>query len=181
VEVLDELRQRFAPGSRANLHQVHRALAALGLIPGPVPPEGPPATLIGGDPAWGAWVRRWEATSTLTPSTRRQGRGVLLKVGRWLAAEHPHIREPDQWTRETCAAAVAAVDRMRVGDYVARSDALHGRVGKPLAARSKEEYLSILRQFFRDCAEWSWIPRRFDPGRALATPRSVKARTASDR
>ena len=30
-------------------------------------------------------------------------------------------------------------------------------------------------QFFRDCAEWGWIPRRFDPGRALATPRSVKA------
>jgi hypothetical protein len=162
VEVLDDLRQRFSPGSRANLHQIHRALAALGLIPGPVAPEPPPATLVGGDPAWSAWVLRWEATSTLTPSTRRHARSALLKVGRWLAAVHPDIREPSQWTRDTCAAAVAAVDRMRVGDHVARRDGLHGRVGKPLAARSKDDYLSVLRQFFRDCAEWGWIPRRFD-------------------
>jgi integrase len=175
VEVLDKLRQRFGAGSRANLHQVHRALAALGLIPGPVPPEAPPATLIGGDPAWSEWVLRWEATSTLTPSTRRHARSTLLKVGRWLTAEHPHIREPGQLTRETCAAAVAAVDRMRVGDHVARRDGLNGRLGKPLAARSKDDYLGMLRQFFRDCAEWGWIPRRFDPGRALTTPRSVKA------
>jgi hypothetical protein len=32
-----------------------------------------------------------------------------------------------------------------------------------------------MRQFFRDCHEWGWIPRRFDPARALATPRAVKA------
>jgi hypothetical protein len=36
------------------------------------------------------------------------------------AVEHPDIREPSQWTRETCAAAVAPVDRMRVGDHVIR-------------------------------------------------------------
>ncbi len=29
--------------------------------------------------------------------------------------------------------------------------------------------------FFRDCQEWEWIPRRFDPNRALALPRSVAA------
>ena len=32
-----------------------------------------------------------------------------------------------------------------------------------------------MRQFFRDVQEWGWIPRRFDPTRALATPRAVKA------
>ena len=31
------------------------------------------------------------------------------------------------------------------------------------------------RMFFRDCQEWEWIPRRFDPTRALAVPRSVSA------
>ena len=31
------------------------------------------------------------------------------------------------------------------------------------------------RMFFRDCQEWDWIPRRFDPHRALAVPRSVSA------
>ena len=31
------------------------------------------------------------------------------------------------------------------------------------------------RTFFRDCQEWEWIPRRFDPTRALAVPRSIAA------
>ena len=49
------------------------------------------------------------------------------------------------------------------------------RLGQPLSARTKDGYLGALRAFFRDCQEWGWIARRFDPGRALATPRSVKA------
>jgi hypothetical protein len=32
-----------------------------------------------------------------------------------------------------------------------------------------------VRAFFRDCQEWGWIPRRFDPGRSLADPRSLHA------
>jgi hypothetical protein len=31
------------------------------------------------------------------------------------------------------------------------------------------------RTFFRDCQVWEWIPRRFDPARALALPRSAAA------
>lgn len=180
VQVMDELRSRLPPGARANLHQVHRALAALGVVPPPNQAPAPPATLTGGDPAWSSWVLRWDESSTLAPSTRRHARGTLLKVGRWLAAIHPDIREPGEWTRKTCASAVAAIDRMRVGDYVARSDCLHDRLGKPLSARSKDDYLSCLRQFFRDCVEWGWIAPRFDPGRSLATPRSVKALIGPD-
>lgn len=175
VDVVAELRERLPAGARANLHQMQRALAVLGLMAPPPAPLRPLPTLSGGHPTWTEWVLRWEATSTLTPTTRRHARSVLLKVGRWLAAEHQDIREPGQWTRQTCAAAVAAVDRMRVGDHVARRDALRDRIGKPLSARSKDGYLSYLRIFFRDCAEWGWIPRRFDPNRALGTPRSVKA------
>ncbi len=73
------------------------------------------------------------------------------------------------------AAYVAAVDRMRVGDYAQRCDPIQHLVGTPLLPRSKGAYLATLRQFFRDAQEWGWIPRRFDPTRALATPRSVKA------
>ncbi len=62
-------------------------------------------------------VERWHATSTLTPKARPSFRVMLAKIGSWLAAEHPDIKRPEQWTRETCAAWVAAVDRMRVGDY----------------------------------------------------------------
>ena len=175
-DVVDAVRRSSSSaGTSATLHHVHRGLAWLGITEAPVLPLFPKPTLAGGDPLWAAWVLRWEATSTLTPYTRRQMRGILLKVGRWLAAEHPEIREPPQWTRELCAAYVAAVDRMRIGDYVACRGALRARVGQPLLPRSKDGYLSALRQFFRDCTEWDWMARRFDPVRALATPRSVKA------
>ena len=104
----------------------------------------------------------------------------MAKAGRWLAAEHPEITEPGQWTRQTCAAWVAAVDRMAVGDYVQRRDHLHGRAGEPIAPRTKAHILMATRTFFRDCQEWEWIPRRFDPTRALALPRSVAALIGTD-
>lgn len=36
------------------------------------------------------------------------------------------------------------------------------------------------RTFFRDCHEWEWLPRRFDPSRALAVPRSVAVLIGTD-
>ena len=68
--------------------------------------------------------QRWHDTSTLTPKVRALVRTQMAKAGRWLAAEHPEITEPGQWTRSTCAAWVAAIDRMTVGDYTQRRDHL---------------------------------------------------------
>jgi integrase len=136
--------------------------------------------LDGMAPAWAQWVERWHATSTLTPRVRSIGRCIMAKAGRWLAAEHPKITEPAQWDRATCAAWVAAVDRMRVGDYVWRSDALGHRAGTPIAPRTKVHHLVTSRTFFRDCQEWEWIPRRFDPTKALAASRSVTALIGTD-
>ena len=50
-----------------------------------------------------------------------------------------------------------------------------GIPGKPLQAAAKAAQLSAVRTFFRDCQEWEWLPRRFDPQRALGTPRSIAA------
>jgi len=134
----------------------------------------------GAGPAWAGWVERWHATSPLTPKVRAIIRTIVAKAGRWLAAEHPQITEPGQWTRETCAARVAAVGRMAVGDYVQRRDHLHGRAGKPVAPRTKAHMLMATRTFFRDCQEWECFPRRLDPSRALAVPRSVGALISTD-
>src|SRR6185369_5252762 len=41
--------------------------------------------------------------------------------------------------------------------------------------RTKQGILTATRAFFRDCQEWEWIGRRFDPNRALALPRSIAA------
>src|SRR6202158_3593521 len=111
-------------------------------------------------------------TAIRTPRVRATIRTIMAKAGRWLAVEHPEITEPGQWTRATCAAWVAAVDRMTIGDWVQRRDALGDRVGEPISPRTKAHNLMATRTFFRDCQEWEWIPRRFDPNRALAVPRS---------
>jgi len=163
------------PERRPLVYQLQLALAALWIMEAPTIATRAPATPEGVDPLWAQWVERWAATSPLAPSTRQHVRSGLLKAGRWLAATQPQTQEPAVWTRELCAAYVAAVDRMRIGDYAQRQASLHERLGQPLSARAKQAYLGALRQFFRDCQEWGWLPVRFDPARALATPRSVKA------
>ncbi|MFI6369198.1 hypothetical protein ACIBG0_41625 [Nocardia sp. NPDC050630] len=64
---------------------------------------------------------------------------------------------------------------MTVADYAQRTIGLGDRLGKPLEAPTKEGPLAALRRFFSDCQEWEWLSRRFDPQRALATPRSIAA------
>ena len=156
------------------LYALQRAVAALGHCDPPVRTGYNHAPCIDGtDPSWATWVQRWHDTSTLTPKVRAIVRTIMAKAGRWLAAEHPEIIEPGQWTRTTCAAWVAAVDRMAVGDYVQRLDHIHARAGMPISPRTKAHNLMATRTFFRDLQEWEWIGRRFDPARALAVPRSV--------
>jgi len=172
--LLAELRRTATVDKRAQLFQLQRALVALGLMDRPTP-VGRRPVVEGASATWIAWAHRWESTSTLTPRTRGHVRRDVLKAGRWLQVEHPAVAEPAAWTRELCAAYVAAVDRMHIGDFAQRCDPLGGRRGQPLSPRTKNGGLGAMRQFFRDCQEWGWIPRRFDPARALATPRAVRA------
>jgi integrase len=166
---------------RQNVHSLHRALAALGYVRSPRPPARLTlAPAQGVDPVWADWVQRWHDTSTLPVSGRKGRRTQMLRMGRWLAAEHPDIREPSQWTRELCAAWVATVDRLHIGDYTQNDESLRDRIGEPLLPRTKSGLLAGARQFFRDCQEWGWVPRRFDPARALATPRSIRALIGPD-
>ena len=178
TELFDRFRgDRLLKGARLNtLYATQRAVAALGFCDPPQLRTGDHSTkATGGAPVWEQWVNRWHETSTLTPRTRGSVRSNLLKVGRWLAAEHPQAADPADWTRQICAAWVAALERMRVGDYVQRTVGLGDRLGKPMEASSKEGQLAAIRRFFTDCQEWEWLPRRFDPLRALGTPRSIAA------
>jgi hypothetical protein len=86
------------------LYALQRAVAALGHCDPPVRTGYNHAPGIDGtDEAWASWVQRWHDTSTLTPKVRAIVRTIMAKAGRWLAAEHPEITEPGQWTRATCA------------------------------------------------------------------------------
>jgi integrase len=167
-----------------------RALLALGLFDKtlpevPLPPAKkvahPQKFLIEGtdtvSPAWLQYCQRWHATSTLTYSTRQQYYGFLLKTGRWLTQEHPEYVRPEDWTREFVATFVAFVDQQRLGDWIEPGNVkkiVKDKVGQPVGPRYKRHFLAALRAFFLDCQEWGWIARRFDPGRALATPRSIR-------
>jgi len=178
TDAFDRLRQS------SSMHRWHigglfgmqRAVASLGFCDPPsMSVHGTMPAIEGTPTAWADWIERWHATSTLTPKVRGIFRGTMAKAGRWLADQHPEIIEPGQWTRQTCAAWVAAVDRMKVGDYIQRTSGLSKRAGQAVSPRTKAGILTATRAFFRDCQEWEWIPRRFDPTRALATPRSVLA------
>jgi integrase len=188
-EVLDTVRQgNIAPYLKNEFVAISRVLASLGYISQALTPQGrgsgaPPdhEALQSIPQEWLAWVKRWKATSTLAPETSRHVYQTLFKVGRWLAATHPDILTPDQWTRELAAEYVAAVDRMRVGQWTHDTGKIDPvSLGKPLAPRTKNGHLAAMRAFFRDCQEWEWIPRRFDPGRSFATPRSIRALIAPD-
>ncbi|MEU4583295.1 tyrosine-type recombinase/integrase [Kitasatospora aureofaciens] len=175
-------RDRLLDGSRLNtLHAMQRAVAELGFCAPPAASTGRHTSrATGGAERWERWADRWHATSTLTPRVRGSIRSNLLKVGRWIAAEQPEAADPADWTRQTCASWIAALDRMKVGDYVQRTVGLGDCLGKPLEAPTKAAQITALRTFFRDCQEWEWLPRRFDPLRALAIPRSITALLGPD-
>lgn len=157
---------------------VSRVLVHLGILARPVTPavqrETTDAALQNVPTIWGQWCQRWRATSTLAPSTRQSIYYYLLTAGRWLAQTHPEVETPEDWTRDLAIEYVAAVDRMTVGQW-ANHALPPAIVGKPLAPRVKVHHLSSIRVFFRDCQEWGWITRRFDPGRCLRVPRAVRA------
>ena len=158
--------EAIRPLMRSPIYALHRAVAALGYVDPPTRlPASPEQVVEGVNALWQQRVERWTATSTLTHKVRRTFRTILLKVGRWLAEEHPDVCEAAQWTRELCAEYLALVERLCIGDYTQRRAPLANRIGHPLSAKSKAGYITTVRTFFHDCQEWEWITRRFDPSR----------------
>ena len=158
-EFIESIRaRRHNSNYRSSLYfQLARVLATLGILRAApevrngVDRESIHEMRIAGIAAdWVSTVERWEATSTLTISTRGHMRDMVLKAGRWLQACHPEITCADQWTRELAAEYVGAVERMHVGDYVWRTAAVGMKLGKPATARSKDAFLGrdamLLRQ-----------------------------------
>lgn len=135
---------------------------------------------LNGVPAvWRKWCERWFATTTLQPSSRLGIIYRLFNAGRWLA-QTGYGPDPSNWNREVAAAYVAAIDRATVGQWSTGAVSPPSQTGRSLKPASKAALLTAMRQFFRDCQEWGWIPVRFNPYQALATPRSVRALIGPD-
>lgn len=186
AERLAALREGVDPKEQRGWYVLGQALFGLGLTPRPLHPargsrvarEVADRGDVSGE--WVAWCRRWRDASTLPASSRAGYFRVLLRTGRWLGQMHPEVERPNQWTREVAAAYVAAVDRATVGQWGQPASVDPALIGKPLAPRTKEAYLTVVRVFFRDLQEWGWIPRRFDPRRSFAAPRAVRALIGPD-
>ena len=93
---------------------------------------------------------------------------------------------PSRRPRQLDAADLRGLDR-RAGPDERRRLRRSARVGLERPRRAsrwrpsaRRPATSPWRTFFRDCQEWEWIPRRFDPPRALATPRSIAALLGPD-
>ena len=183
TEAFARLQAHPATGTRysSGYYALQKIVTDLGYCKAPVRPGFNHAPGLAGVPEpWAGYLQRWYDTSTLTTAVRRNTRTNMAKAGRWLAAECPDAVDPAQWTRGTCAAWIAAVDKLTVGAYVQRTDHLHDRLGDPILPRTKSHILMGTRMFLRDLQEWEWIPRRFDPSRSLAVPRSIAALIGPD-
>lgn len=180
LEVLDRLRKSTSRGKTYVL-AISKVLVGLGILSESLPyylVSNTPRpniniAIVNLSPEWASWCKRWLDTSTLQPETRKAVYYAILMAGRWLYKEHHEITSPALWTRELAADYVASIDRTLIGQWDSGLSYNRRNIGKPLTPNTKSRYISSIRTFFNDCQEWEWIPRCFDPSRALRTPDSI--------
>lgn len=129
---------------------------------------------------WAEWITRWRDTAPLEPITRSGYFGCLCKVGRWMATSHPELTDPALWQHEHAVEFIAALKQAKIGDWSVRNQSFNNNLGKPLSPATQAHHLSAVRIFFRDCQEWGWIPRRFNPQWAFQIPLSIKSKVGAN-
>src|SRR6266478_636486 len=169
--------------STAGRHSVvafSRVLASIGVTPNSLEIKRPiidrttlPSMTLNVPAEWARLCRAWFERSTIRRNERNSHYYFFLSVGRWLAASHPEIGSPAEWTRSLAAEVVATICEWHSGDW-AGSTYLHAKNrGKLMAATTRASRISLLRIFFRDLQDWELIPRQFDPRRSFMTPKSL--------
>jgi integrase len=181
TEALQEAYKGHTTAERKrSLQRLSNALCAARLIRSPLrhgfmeARGGKRNDITGGISAkWIQTAERWRATTTLSPRTRAEFFYLVLKIGRWITIKRPEEASPELWTRETAARCVAEVCRMSVGQW-SNQVRVQYNSKRRLTPRAVNGYLQAIKFFFRDCQEWGWLPKKFDPNRCLRTPTSVK-------
>ena len=167
TELLERTREKYSAQAHG-IGKLSQGLAALGILPEPLRMRNYVSwkEKSGGGiaPEWVDYCRRWRETSTLQPKTRESNYSFILRAGLWLAQNHPEITSPAEWTVETCADFLAALNRLKVGEWQLHSFDYTGRgnLGTPLSANSKRSVLYAMRRFFRDIQHWSWVRLKFN-------------------
>lgn len=156
---------------RGRIEQLRRVLMSLGIIPEEryLAEEKPPPQLfqdesvIGVHPRWVAWLRAFWRQTPISQNNRNEIVGPMLMACRWLAHRHPHITEPNQWTRELAVQYVAYVcNEATVFDYASPerkqlfANHLRQRQGEPLKATGIRKRIESVRNFFRCLQKYSY-------------------------
>lgn len=181
----------MAPPQAASiiLGKVSTGLVALGILTPQTNPAGqelfPPGPSDGVSDEWYAWYLAWRATGSrgLAPRVARNYGSYILYTGRWLAARHPGIVSPEQWTEEIALALRTAVleetNEVFVSANGARDLQRRGLLGKRLSHAAIAQFLAAMRRFFRDLqtkahtvgdAPARRLVRVFEPRESLAAP-----------
>lgn len=156
-----------------------KALVRLGYLSAPVRTRPKRKTwaerdlrLVGEE--WAAECLRWHETSTLSRSSKNDIGSHVMRAWAWLAREHPDVKTPADWTVETCASFVAAVDKLETGDWdVGISSFRRKDAGRPLKPVTKAAWIWKLKKYFVDLQAWGRVPRRFDPYVHLRAPTAI--------
>ena len=169
----------IGPGARVSHHRIGIALVQLGILPtgGRIRRKVSQPLCAedhGMPPEWLAMCLRWRETSPAARATRARHYNAATLAGRWVSKHDSAVRSPADWIADHALAFVAYVAARRVHDDTVGPPRATRFTGQPLASRSKAHLLGSMRLFFGDIQERGWIPRRFDPGRALATPRDIR-------
>ncbi len=178
--LLERVRTRCRATIATRITRVSHGLTLLGIMSKPLN-RRPSASwrdrsTEGVHPEWARWCQRWRETSTLRPNVRGTGYSYILRTGLWLAKAHPEVTSPAQWSVETCADFLAAVDRLTVGEWALASfdSGRQPNRGKPIDADTKSTMLHAVRRFLTDCQLWDWATLRCNPRYHLATPSSIR-------
>ena len=193
-QVLDRAAEMALPHPASVVRgKVAMALVTLGILAPRVHPEDrdrfPPGPRDGVPDEWYAWYLAWRATGSrgLARRVAHNYGSYILYTGRWLAARHPGLVSPEQWTEETALALRAAVLEETNTIFVSSQGAddlqRRGLLGRRLSHEAISQFLAALRRFFRDVQTKahsvgsrppSRLPRAFDPREALATPADIQ-------
>jgi len=137
-------------------------LASRGIISAPImrmdkPKRANPELTAGVPEKWVQAAKYWYENGTRCSRLRRADYYFVLAVGRWLAAEHPTIRSPEQWDWNLAVQCLTMITNMRCGDWRAPGVAPWGwrkHYSRPLKAATKTQNYTAVRTFFGDLQEW---------------------------
>lgn len=125
---------------------------------------------------WFKLIAQYEALAVCSKSQQKSVRWAAEKAGRWMRENYPEVERPEDWTPDIALEYIAAVNEMKVGEYVFDVAQVRSKnLGKPITARTKDSLITHLKIFFGELQRKRLISRlNFDLETDLQVPQSIR-------